>query len=166
MRQKVWLFLFCLTLSFSSFASIIKKPPVKSTEITYKDLACTEDQKTYIYEIISTMAEKGKLSLLFNQTHLKELGDRISDVHPLKFLSVIFSDPYLKSCMMVVWSDYFKRTGFMDGLAPSLTREMEKGKLMSYLKDFAKDVNVSVEHLQGYFDAHDWDNLVLFLIQS
>lgn len=146
--------------------SIIKKPPVKPTEMTYKDLICTEQDQANIYEIISTMAEKGKLSLLFHQSHLRELGAQINHVHPLKFLAAIFKDPHLKSCMFYIWDDYFKRNGFLDGLGPSLTREVEKGKLHTYLSDFAKDVGVLPDLLKPYFDARDWENMVIFLIQS
>lgn len=112
------------------------------------------------------MAENGKLSLLFKQSQLKEMGAQINHVHPLKFLSSIFADPYLKSCMAYVWDDYFKKNGFLDGLAPSLTREAEKGKLTQYLSEFAAEVGVKEADLRPYFDVKDWENLVLFLIQS
>lgn len=167
--RKIWsIVFFAIAISLTSTlgASIIKKPPTKSTELAYKDLACTEADKANIYEIISTMAENGKLSLLFKQGHLKELGSQINHVHPLKFLSTIFSDAHLKSCMYYIWNDYFKRNGFMDGLGPSLGRESEKGKLNQYIGDFAKDVGVPAENLKPYFEAQDWENLVLFLIQS
>jgi hypothetical protein len=139
---------------------------VKPPEFTYAELPCSDEQKACIYEIISTMAEKSKLSLFINQSHLKGLGDQISDVHPLKFLSVIFSDPYLKSCMVVIWPDYFKRSEFLEGLGSSFDRETEKGKLYLHKVDFAKDLGVNPDRIQSYFDARDWENLVLYLIQS
>lgn len=160
--------LFCIASALFSIpteASIIKKPPVKVTEPSYKDLVCTESQKACIYEIISTMADNSKLSLLFKQNHLKSLGDQISDVHPMKFLSTIFSDYYLKICMINIWNDHFKRNGFLDGLGPSLTREMEKGKLLFHLADFGAEIGVSEEAMRPYFESQDWENLVAFLIQ-
>jgi len=168
MQRKWCTFLLVLITLVSTpiTASIIKKPPAKPTETPYKELVCTEQDKTYIYEIISTMAGNGKLSLLFKQSQLKEMGAQINHVHPLKFLSSIFANPYLKSCMAQVWDDYFKKNGFLDGLAPSLTREAEKGKLTQYLKEFSAEVGVKEEHLRPYFEARDWENLVLFLIQS
>src|SRR5882724_8421431 len=106
MRRSAF-FLAALLLLFAAptMASIIKKPPVKTAELSYKDIPCTEEHRACIYEIISTMAENSKLSLLFNQSHLKGLGDRISDVHPMKFLSTIFNDPHLKMCMGLIWND-------------------------------------------------------------
>ncbi len=145
-------------------ASIIKRPPEKTGELAYKDLVCTAEHQGCIYEIISTMAENNKLTLLFKQSHLKELGDKISEVHPMKFMSTIFTHPYLRSCMPSIWSDYFKRTGFMDGLGPSLTREMERGKLVSLIDDFSTEVNIPAHQLRPYFEVQDWDSLIQLLM--
>lgn len=169
MLRRVRLFLPCLLLvlfATPAMASIIKKPPAKAGEVAYKDLVCTDEQKACIYEIISAMGENGKLGLLFKQNHLKALGDRISDVHPMKFLETIFANPYLKTCMMTIWNDYFKRNGFMEGLAPSLTREMEKNNLMQHINEFGTTLGIPGEHMKAYFEKSDWENLVLFLIQS
>ncbi len=153
----------CLTLSAS--ASIIKKPPAKPVELTYAELACNEDDRKIIYEIITTVAENGKVHLaLFKQGHLKEIGGEIQHVHPLKFLSTIFCDPHLKMCMPAVWADYFKWNHFLDGLCPSLTREAEKGKLHQYIKEFADEIQVPHESIQGFFDTRNWEGLVHHLI--
>lgn len=145
-------------------SQIIVIPPAKTQDDPYEKLPCTDNQRTCIYEIITTLAENGKVSLLFKQNHLKEIGIQINDVHPLKFLSSIFSDPHLKECMINIFDDYFKRNGFMDGLAPSMTNEAEKGKLNQYLEEFAKDVQVPVEDIRPFFDAKDWEGLVRYLI--
>jgi len=168
MTRKCTLFIVIFTALFTTSAvgSIIKKPPGKPTETLYNDLTCSEQDRANIHEIISTMGEKGKLGLLFQQNHLREVGAQINHVHPLKFLAVVFKDPHLKSCMFYIWDDYFKRNGFLDGLGPSLTREADKGKLMMYLSDFAEDIGSSVEALKSYVNARDWENLVLFLIQT
>ncbi|HSX26946.1 MAG TPA: hypothetical protein VLE89_08085 [Chlamydiales bacterium] len=149
-----------------TYSSIIKIPPAGGGEIGYKDLICTEQDKANIYEIITTLSENGKLSLLFKQDHLKQLGTQINHVHPLKFLSTIFSNPRLRYCMYDIFDDYFKRNGFMDGLGPSLQKESEKGKLDPLLSDFAKEVNVAPELLRPHFQARDWENLVRKLMQS
>lgn len=54
-----------------SFASIIRFPPADNADAQYKDLICTDRDKANIYEIITTMAENGKLSLLLSHNHLK-----------------------------------------------------------------------------------------------
>ena len=154
-------FHFCFSL-----ASIIKLPSNPTADIAYKDLVCTEQDKAHIYEILTSVADNSKFSLLLKQNHLKNLGAQINHVHPLKFLATSIGTPQMKSCLMYVFDDYFKRNGYMDGLGPSLTREAEKGKLEMYLAPFAEEVGVKVEDIQPYFNAHDWEGLVRFLIHT
>ena len=145
-------------------AVVIKIPPSKPQDETYSELVCTEQDHANIIELIKTMAENGKISLLFRQTHLRYIGAQINHVHPLKFLSTVFCNSELKLCMKDIFEDYFKRTGFMDGLGASLTREMEKGKLEQYIGEFAKDVNVHKDEIRPYFQSGDWEALVRYLI--
>jgi hypothetical protein len=155
---------------FSTFASaplaqIIKIPPGGSKTIAYKNLACSDKDRAMIAELITTMGENGKLSLLMKQSHLKEIGVRINHVHPLKFLAVIFSQAPLKAHMNVIFDDYFIRSRFMDGLAPRLDREAEKKTLDLYAKDFAKEVKVPVDNIRTFFQSRDWENFVRYLMR-
>ena len=159
-----WLIL--LLCSFSLAASIIKKPPMKEGDLSYTELACTDVDRTVIFEIISTVGETGKLSLFFKRDHLRELGSRIEHVHPLKFLSTIFGNPHLKMCMIDIYADSFKKSEFLGGLVPNLTLESQKGKLNQYISEFGADIHVPPESLKPYFDSKDWDSLVHFLIHS
>jgi hypothetical protein len=147
-------------------ASIIKIPTEQNKSTAYQDLVCTDQDQAVIYEIITTMSEHGKLSLLLKQSHLKGLGSQINHLHPLKFLSTIVMHPRLRECLVDVFDDYFKRNGFMDGIGPSLTREADKGKLDQYIQDFAQEVNVPKEHLYKYFQNQDWEGLVRYFIHS
>lgn len=165
MKRKYFL-LFALIAFCSLNGSIIKKPPPKPVDMTWTELVCSDVDRANIYEIISTVAEKNKLSLLFQQNYLREKGAQIAHVHPLRFLGVIFSDPHLKTCMFYIWDDYFKRTSFMADLAAALTREADKGKLHPYLSDFCKEVGAKPESVKMFFDLRDWENFVLSLIQS
>jgi hypothetical protein len=168
MKRK-WTILLAIFIALSGeplAASIIKKPPTKTGDAAYKDLICTDEDKSIIYNIISTIAETSKISLLFKQSQLKELGAQIDHVHPLKFLGVIFSDDYLKSCMFLIERDSFKWSGFMDGLAPSLTSHQQSAKLEQYFKDFAAQVKVPVEGMVPFFQNMDWYGLVDYLIHS
>ncbi len=147
-------------------AVVVKIPPAKTQNETYAELVCTEQDQAHITEIITIMAENGKLSLLFKQNHLKQLGAQINHVHPLKFLAVIFSNLELKNYMKEIFEDYFKRTGFLDGLGPSLSLEMEKGKLTQHIEDFSKTVDVRADGIRPYFQTGDWEALVRYLIND
>lgn len=145
-------------------AGIIKIPP-KVVEESYKDLICSDVNRMKIYELITTMADNGKISLLFNhQTRLKTLGVELEQVHPLKFLAVIFSNPQLKACMYKVFDDPFKRTEFVDGITPNMMRQLEKGKLLPFIADFAREVGRSDQEMRPYFHTLNWDGLVTYLI--
>lgn len=149
----------------ASIASMIKFPPEKKAE-TYDDLVCTEADQKNIFEIITTMADNGKLSLLMKKNHLQSLGAQINHVHPLKFLSTIVTNPRLRECLHYIFGDYFKRNGFMDGIGPSLSREAEKGKLDLYITDFANEVGVPKENLNESFKNQDWEGLVRVFLES
>ena len=151
---------------FFSLAAIIKLPPNPGEDIAYKDLVCTEQDIANIVEIITSIADNSKFSLLLKQSHLKNLGAQINHVHPMKFIAIAVSTPQLKACLMNIFDDYFKRNGFMDGLGPSLTREAEKGKLDAYLKDFCNELGVKAEDILPYIQARDWEGLVRYLMQT
>lgn len=149
-----------------NLGAIIKLPSNPGADIPYKDLVCTEQDRAYIVEIITSIADNSKFSLLLKQTHIKNLGAQVNHVHPLKFLSVSLSSPYMKSCLMMIFDDYFKRNGFMDGLAPSLSREADKGKLDGYLPFFAEEVGMPLEEMQPYIQVRDWEGLVRYLMNA
>ena len=55
-------------------ASIIKIPPgTGHKDLSYKDLPCSDQDKANIFELITTLAENGKLSLFLKQGYLKEI---------------------------------------------------------------------------------------------
>lgn len=149
---------------FASLLATLIKFPVETKVETYQELVCTDVDQANIFEIITTMAENNKLSLLLKKNHLQALGSQINHVHPLKFLSTIIAHPHLKGCLTSVFEDYFKRNGFMDGIGPSLTRESDKGKLQQYINDFSVEVSATREQLDGFFQSRDWEGMVRFLI--
>lgn len=163
----------CILIGASSLcslplaASIVKIPlgGAIPSELSYQELPCSEQDRAIITEIINTVAETGKLALLLEQSRLKFLGAQVNHVHPLKFLSVIFSNPTLKNGMPKLFNDYFKRVEFMGGLGPNLEREAEKGKLERYLVDFANDISVNPDAIRPFFVLRDWEGLVRYLMQ-
>lgn len=151
-------------------ASILKFPPERSQkEIAYHDLVCTEQDRANIWEIVTTVGKTSKLGLVPKTGHLKRLGAQINHVHPLKFLGTIFSQSDLKVCMKDIFDDYFKRSSFMDDLAPALSREANKGKLMAHLEPFSKEIGQhphNTHHIRAYFQSQEWENFVRFLIKN
>jgi len=156
--------------NFDKIASIIKIPPPTQPpagELSYEQLACSEIDKQKITRLITTMAENGKLALLLKyQRELRQIGREIDHVHPLKFLSTVFSNPTLKVYMKEIYHDYFKWTNFMDGLGNGLTSQAKQGKVGPYINEFAKEVGAQPDALQGYVQSMDWENMVVFLMNN
>lgn len=151
-------------------AKIVTLPPASQTvteATSFKDLECTAEDAQKIHHLISTMGEHGKLDLLVNyQKELRQIGRDIDHVHPLKFLSVILSDPYLKSCMKKIHSDYFKWSTLIDGLAGKLTINAKQNKLSIFLNDFAKSINISPDSIQGFVEKQKWEDMTIYLINN
>jgi hypothetical protein len=147
-------------------ASLVKIPPAPQAEVLYKDLVCTDEDKALMFELITTIESHAKLQLLFKIVHLKNIGAKLQHVHPLKFLAFIFTHPELKPLMSPISDDYFKWTEFLDGITPNLLRESIKGKLDSYLNDFAKEIGIAPEQIRPYFQSQDWAHFIQFLIRS
>jgi hypothetical protein len=145
-------------------SAIIKIPP-KTAEETYMGLACSEIDRKNIHDLVNTLAENGKISLLFNhQTTLKGIGAALAHVHPMKFLGVIFSNPQLKANMAKVFDDPFKRIEFVEGITPNMMLQFEKGKLFPFIPDFAKEVGRPEQELRPFFQSLNWEGLIRYLI--
>lgn len=140
-----------------------KNPELDTNPLTYNELIRSSKDEEVIAELITTMAEKGKIKLLFIKHHMEHLGDQVRHVHPLKFLGFIFSKPELKGHFKLILTDYFKKSNFIDGLAPALNNEVRTGKIKNYLDDFCKEVNVQQHQVQPYINRRDWEGMLHFL---
>jgi hypothetical protein len=153
-----------------AIASIVKLPPPvppAASDASFAQLPCSEIDRQKITRLITVMGENGKLVLLLKyQRELRQIGREIDHVHPLKFLSTVFSNPSLKGYMREIYKDYFKWTNFMDGLGDGLTAQNKQGKVSPFIADFAKEVGVKPESLQGYVQSQDWENMVVYLMNN
>jgi hypothetical protein len=151
-------------------SAIIKIPTtsVPSNEnVPYSQLSCSDIDRQKITHLVTTIAENGKLVLLFKyQRELRQIGREIEHVHPLRFLGTILSDPTLKSSLKEISRDYFKWSNFIDGLANGLTLQAKQNRVNIYLNDFAKEIGVKPEVLQGFVNSQEWEKMALFLINN
>jgi len=166
---------FCFTLAASSqnvqasiLSSLIKVKPEKNEP--FHNLRLTNQDKENITYIITSLGEQGKLTLLVNKSELTRRGDLIQGVHPLKFLTVVFKDEYLKKvCMPAILKDYFKKKNFLDGLGANMTREAQKGKLQKYMPDFLNEINLSSEHSENllkFVETRDWEGFIRHIVNN
>ncbi len=148
--------------------SLVKVKPEKNEP--FHNLRLTEQDKENITYIITSLGEQGKLTLLVNKSELTRRGDLIQGVHPLKFLTVVFRDEYLKKvCMPEILKDYFKKKNFLDGLGANMTKEAQKGKIQKYMPDFLSEINLNSKHSESllkFVEIRDWEGFVRYIVNN
>jgi hypothetical protein len=145
---------------------IIKIPPTKPGNLSYQELVCTEADIKVITEILTIVKETWEPGLLIKREYLNFLGSLIDHMHPIKYLAVVFSTPKLKECMREAFDSRFKRNGFLEGFAPRLAHEKEKGTLYQYLPDFSQELNLSLDKIRLCCQLSDWEGLIRYLIEG
>jgi hypothetical protein len=148
----------------ASIGGIVKIP--KQADETYDEIICTPIDIATVQEVVTILGETLTPMLFFKKGYLRNvLEPRISNLHPLKFMTSIFCYPHLGGHMRVIFDDFIKRDGFMNGLGPGLDREAKKGKLAKHLPKFAEEIGVPLENMQPYFDSQRWEALCEFIIE-
>ncbi len=122
-------------------------------------------EKKVIEKIISSMGEKSLAQLLLDKKEMEKRGDQIRHVHPLRFLSTVFNDPYLKMCMQQFKGNYFKWTNFIDGYSQRMREEAARNNLLIHLEGFCEYLNVDYEKVVEIVKKENYEELVSYLIQ-
>jgi len=138
----------------------------------YAQLPITEAEAQMIYQIIDTVGTNGLGTLYFKEDELKDLGNKVQHVHPLKFLEVVFTDPHLKECMKNVeeWP-LTKLRGFMQGsggtpgFIQKCERESSRNNLQPYVLSFCQAVKAHPDQVRDLIEKKQWEKLVRYLIK-
>lgn len=119
----------------------------------------SETEKKDISYIITTLANSSYMSLAFKEGSLKQAGNRIENVHPLKLLQYIFSDPKLKKSVKRVQGTPWRR--FVSDTARSLDKEAQLGNMKeSYLKEYSDAVGVNEGLLNSSVQNNNWEEFI------
>jgi hypothetical protein len=138
----------------------------------FAQLPITEAEAQIIYQIIDTVGTNGLPSLFLKQGELKDLGNKVQHVHPLKFLEVVFTNPHLKECMKNV-EEYpaTKLQGFMQGsggtpgFIQKCDRENGRNNLQPYVLGFCQAVKAHPDQVRDLVEKKQWEKLVRYLIK-
>lgn len=154
--------------------SLPLKPPKQSVrrlfaipEVTYPLLATPQNREDVAY-IIESLSQ-GVVHLLCNKQQIEGAGDQIKNLHPLKFLEIIFSDSNLSQHISTTQKNFIKRPWreFISNLQNNMVREKEQKNLSRYIKPFAKSLKLSVEEITPWIEnPEDSEKLVLYLIEK
>lgn len=151
-QLKTWLLAF--GISFSTIS-------ITADEFT---LHLNGEEEYAITEIITAMGEKNLARLFLDSSRLTSLGDSIQHVPPLQFIGFVLSDKYLTDCLRVIHKSYFKWSTFIDGLSSNMNHELDCGRLLLELDDFANIVGADAEVLKGLSRERQWENFVKVLL--
>ncbi len=117
-----------------------------------------------IKKLITRLGNWGVARLLWHVKEMNRLGDRIRHIHPLCFLSYIYSEPELIQCMKLINRSYFKKKEFITGLSEKMDMEAGNDNLLPYVRDFSEKIGCEKwEDIFMFLDRHDWVGLLAYL---
>jgi hypothetical protein len=140
-------------------------PIVENNNDLYLQLPITEAEAQIIYEIVDTMANNNVLTLLTKKSAMEKKGNKIHHVHPIRFLSTVFTNNYLKRCMAEIMDSYFKWDGFMSGISIRLEEESDRNNMLQYVPSFSQAVKANPDQVRLYVQKREWEKLVKYLIK-
>lgn len=154
----------------TSYASFLSLSPniSKSATITPRDYLqlVTKDEKNDISFIVNTLGMGSVTKIAKNKSSLKNAGNRVNHVHPLRFLQTVFQDERMKASMQAMQKRSLMWDEFITGLKKSLQEEMDRDNIkLEYIQDFASSLNLSIDQIYSYIQQERWEPLVKALIQ-
>lgn len=127
----------------------------------------TPKEKSDIRFIVTSLADKSLVTIAFIKDDLEAAGDRIDHIHPLRFLSTIFTDEELKVGIRNIRGRGWIWNQFTSGLKESLETEMNIGNMgQEYLIHFANDVGLDVSRIYPTIAVQNWDGFIDTLIKE
>ncbi len=155
---------------YNDVRAVLKQDIPKKTYQGYRNYtnSVTASEFSNIHFILKTMATKTLAGLLKYKSELEETGDRVDHVHPLKFLTAVFTSEELKVHIhnikkrgSWIWGEFFK------GLKGSLQEESEIGNLNEFMiLDFAANVKIDFKLIQNDLLNRHWDDFIKTLLTN
>jgi hypothetical protein len=155
-----------LHFSISDYGAVVQTAakPMKSD----RDYHAPVDPniKKDIYDIVKTLGTKGHLSIMGQQDSLNKAGDRIRKVHPLVFLTCVFTVDELIVAIREMEGKWIVWPKFLDGIVDSLVTEHRAENLEQFIPQFAKTVNINPKLLEPSLKKRNWEEFIVTLIHN
>jgi hypothetical protein len=158
----------CSQSAPSYFIDYMKSPsaPLQMSARDYSASVSAKEKENISY-IVKTLATSSWAQLLKKKDSLKKAGDRVDHVHPLKFLTCIFTDEELKGALHSirnrgkVWREFF------EGLSDSLEEEANRKNMPpEVIQDFADKVGIPVTAIAGLIAEKKWAEFIDALLRE
>ncbi len=108
----------------------------------------TSKQKEDIAYIVNTLGMCSLIKIKKSEDKLKEAGDRVESVHPLRFLMTIFSNEETKAAIHAMDGRRWVWSKFTEGLKKSLAKETSAGNMKDeFIIDHAGIVGIQADIL-------------------
>lgn len=134
--------------------------PVRSY---YADISDFEDS---IHYIVKTLGCETLITIGLKESTLKKHGKRIEVVHPLLFLTSVFTNEELKVAMGKLEGKAWVWKSFLDGLVESLIKENSEDNLMQYVDHFAQKVQIDPKLIKPLLEKGRWKEFISVLISE
>ncbi len=126
----------------------------------------TVEEKRDVAFIINTLGNASLFDLPRLRPQLDEAGVRVEHLHPLKFLTTIFSDEEIKRSMVLMSQRLLVYNRFMRNLKDNLNHEAKNENItIVQVRDFTKKVGVPITAVKPHFQKRDWIEFVEVLIK-
>jgi hypothetical protein len=135
-----------------------------SSPESFFNLPLDDKEKRFIHSIISTIADKNLVQLVFERGNLEKKGKKINQVHPLRFMGYILSQHDLKERARIIKKSSFKWDAFIDGFAKRMKEELAKNNVYQHIPGFALQVGSTPEHINPFIHKKDFEGLVRSLL--
>jgi hypothetical protein len=140
----------------------------KKTDHAFRnyDAPLTSEEKSDIQFIVKTLGNASLPKITTNESALTKAGSRIKKVHPLQFLTCVFTDEELKVAMRNLEGRTWVWTRFIDGLVESLGDEHKTNNLMQFIPDFASKLQIDQALILPHLQEKRWKDFVVLLIHK
>lgn len=156
-------------LQHGIFLEITKASTSKPTENIIRNYSTpvTLLEKQDISYIVNTLGMSSLSKITKAKSSLKKAGNRIDNVHPLRFLLCVFTDEQMKASVHAMEGRSWVWTEFLSGLKKSLEEESQKDNMkMEFITDFASRLGITVDLIYPSISQHQWNQLVSILIDK
>jgi hypothetical protein len=148
-----------------------KKGMVSITNSPTRDYTkpLSTNERADITFIISNVGNSSLITLAKIKKDIKEAGNRVDHVHPLRFLECIFVDEALKVAVNKIPGRIgWVSDPFFDGLYTSLSEEAAKDNIKEeFIQDFATTVGLSDPNIiLPSIKSHNWPELFHLLVKN
>ncbi len=138
---------------------------------SYDKLPVTDAEVQIIYQIIDTVGTTNALFLAPKYFELKELGNKVQHVHPLKFLGVVLTNPHLKQCLInmeesnLKWKGFLSGSGKTPGFIAKCEREYARNNFAPYIVGFCQTVKAHPDQVRMLIEKKEWEKLARMLVK-